>query len=185
LGTRPIPPSGKKKTPVIPKAVTKEDANTTHRQSRWQRGLRRRFGRLVTGIVGSDPARGMDFVFVFLCCVARELCDELITSLKESYQVLIILRNLRCEAAKVLTGTIEPLMMMNDSHLLPCQVIYPRIRLMFSYHIFRSLSKRLPTNILFLPHGGGGVVLVNFSLIKEIEHYHVSKRTEKLSFYEK
>jgi hypothetical protein len=26
-------------------------------------------GRLVTGIMDSNPAQGMEFVFVFLCCV--------------------------------------------------------------------------------------------------------------------
>jgi hypothetical protein len=47
------------------------------------------------------------FVFVFLCCVVlcRGICDVLPS-------VLIRSRNLRCEAAKVLTRTVEPLMMM-------------------------------------------------------------------------
>jgi hypothetical protein len=45
-----------------------------------------------------------------LPCVG--LCDGLITRPKESYRVLIRLLNFRGEAAKVLTRTVEPLMMM-------------------------------------------------------------------------
>jgi hypothetical protein len=46
-------------------------------------------------------------------CDGRDLCDGLITRPEESYQVYVNrLRNLPCEAAKVLTRTAEPLMMM-------------------------------------------------------------------------
>jgi hypothetical protein len=49
------------------------------------------FGRLVAGIVGSNPARGMDVcllcLYVVLSCVGRGLCDGLITCPEESYHV--------------------------------------------------------------------------------------------------
>jgi hypothetical protein len=46
-------------------------------------------GRLVAGIAGSNPARGMDvciciYIYVALRCVGRGHCDELITRPKES-----------------------------------------------------------------------------------------------------
>jgi hypothetical protein len=48
-------------------------------------------GRLVDGIVGSNPARGMDVcllcLYVVLSCRGRGLCDGLITRLEESYRV--------------------------------------------------------------------------------------------------
>jgi hypothetical protein len=48
---------------------------------------------------------------VVLSCVGRGLCDGLITRLKESYQMSKNrLRNLRCEAAKVLAKNVEPIM---------------------------------------------------------------------------
>jgi hypothetical protein len=45
------------------------------------------FGRWLAGIVGSNPARGMDVCCE--CCVlsGRGLCDGLITRLEESYLV--------------------------------------------------------------------------------------------------
>jgi hypothetical protein len=59
---------------------------------------------------------------VFLCCVVlccvvlssvdRGLCNRPITRAKEAYQVSLRIRNFRCEEAKVLTRTVEPLMMM-------------------------------------------------------------------------
>jgi hypothetical protein len=57
------------------------------------------------------------FAFVFLCCFA--LCwyrcltraDHLPKDVLPS--VILTLRNLRCEAARVLTRTVEQLMMMN------------------------------------------------------------------------
>jgi hypothetical protein len=51
------------------------------------------------------------FVFVCFSCVGRGLCDWLITRPKESYQVSLELRNLWCEATKVFTRTVDPLMM--------------------------------------------------------------------------
>jgi hypothetical protein len=51
-------------------------------------------------------------LYVVLSCVGRGLCDGLITRPTESYHVSFALRNLRCEAVKVLTMTPEPLMMM-------------------------------------------------------------------------
>jgi hypothetical protein len=46
-------------------------------------------GRLVAGIAGSCPARGMDVcllcLYVVLSCVGRGLCDGLITRPEESY----------------------------------------------------------------------------------------------------
>jgi hypothetical protein len=48
-------------------------------------------GRLVAGITGSNPARGMDVcllcLYVVLSCVGRGLCDDLITRPAESYRV--------------------------------------------------------------------------------------------------
>jgi hypothetical protein len=46
--------------------------------------------RLVTGVVGSNPARGMDVFVSVLSCVGRGLCDGLITRPKESYRVSLI-----------------------------------------------------------------------------------------------
>jgi hypothetical protein len=47
--------------------------------------------RLVAGITGSNPARGMDVcllcLYVVLSCVGRGLCDGLITRPEESYRV--------------------------------------------------------------------------------------------------
>jgi hypothetical protein len=48
-------------------------------------------GRLVAGIVGSNPARGMDVcllcLYVVMSYVGRGLCDGLITRPEESYHV--------------------------------------------------------------------------------------------------
>jgi hypothetical protein len=48
-------------------------------------------GRLITGIAGSNPARGMDVCLlclnVVLSCVGRGLCDGLITRPEEPYRV--------------------------------------------------------------------------------------------------
>jgi hypothetical protein len=56
------------------------------------------------------------FVFLFLCCVAlcrlRPLRRAEHSSRGVLPSVLTRLRNMQCEAAKVLTGTVEPLMMM-------------------------------------------------------------------------
>jgi hypothetical protein len=50
-------------------------------------------GRLVAGIAGSNPARGMDVcrlcLYVVLSCVGRGLCDGLITRPEESYRVSV------------------------------------------------------------------------------------------------
>jgi hypothetical protein len=50
-------------------------------------------GRLVTGLAGSNPARGMDVcplcLYVVLSCVGRGLCDGLITGPEESYRVSV------------------------------------------------------------------------------------------------
>jgi hypothetical protein len=75
---------------------------------------------LFTGVAGSNLARGTDvclLVSVLRCPVEVET-----TCPKESYQV-IRLRNLRCEAAKVLTRTIEPLMMMK---MMVSEVLFSR-----------------------------------------------------------
>jgi hypothetical protein len=56
--------------------------------------------------------KALMFVLVFLCCVvcvSRGLCDGLITRPKECC-CLNRLRNIPCEAAKVNTTTVEPLM---------------------------------------------------------------------------
>jgi hypothetical protein len=49
--------------------------------------------RLVTGIAGSNPARGMDVcllcLYVVLSCVGRGLCDGQITRPEESYRVSV------------------------------------------------------------------------------------------------
>jgi hypothetical protein len=62
--------------------------------------------------MGSNPAYGMDvclYFCVLLSCVARGLCDGLITRSKESVlpSVLIRLKNLPCEETKVLSRTVE------------------------------------------------------------------------------
>jgi hypothetical protein len=48
-------------------------------------------GRLVVGVVGLNPARGMDVcllcLYVMLSCVRRGLCNGLITHPEESYRV--------------------------------------------------------------------------------------------------
>jgi hypothetical protein len=48
-------------------------------------------GRLVAGVAGSNPTRGMDVcllcLYIVLSCVGRGLCDGLITRLVESYRV--------------------------------------------------------------------------------------------------
>jgi hypothetical protein len=73
---------------------------------------------LIAGIAGLNPAEGMDVfhlcLYVVLFCVGRGLCDGLMTLPKESYRVsyFIRLRKLLCEAAMVLTKTVQPLMMM-------------------------------------------------------------------------
>jgi hypothetical protein len=47
--------------------------------------------RLVAGVMGSNPAKGIDVcalcLYVVLSCVGRGLCDGLITSPEESYRV--------------------------------------------------------------------------------------------------
>jgi hypothetical protein len=58
-----------------------------------------------TGILGSNHARGINVCFV-LFFVGRGLCDGLINRLKD---FLITLRNVQYETAKVLTRTLEPL----------------------------------------------------------------------------
>jgi hypothetical protein len=48
-------------------------------------------GRLVAGVAGLNPARGMDVcllcLYIVLSCVGRGLCDGLITRPEESYPV--------------------------------------------------------------------------------------------------
>jgi hypothetical protein len=48
-------------------------------------------GRLVAGIAGSNPARGINVcllcLYVVLSCIGRGLCDGLITRPGESYRV--------------------------------------------------------------------------------------------------
>jgi hypothetical protein len=48
-------------------------------------------GRLVAGIAGSNPCRGMDVcllcLYIVLSCVGRGPCYRLITRLEESYHV--------------------------------------------------------------------------------------------------
>jgi hypothetical protein len=48
-------------------------------------------GRLVAGIAGSNPAKGMDIsllcLYILLSCVGRGLWDGLITHPEESYRV--------------------------------------------------------------------------------------------------
>jgi hypothetical protein len=76
---------------------------------RWQRGLRRRSylpGHWNPGFE-SHTRLGCCVFCVVLSCVGRGLCDGLITHPKESYSVLIRLRRIRCEAAKVLTRIVE------------------------------------------------------------------------------
>ena len=59
--------------------------------SRWPCGLRHRVcGPSIAGIVGLNPAEGMDIHLVFTeCCVGSGLCDELIIHSEESYQVFV------------------------------------------------------------------------------------------------
>jgi hypothetical protein len=49
--------------------------------------------RLVDGVAGFNPARGMDIcllcLYVALSCVGRGLCDGLITHPEESYSVSV------------------------------------------------------------------------------------------------
>jgi hypothetical protein len=58
-------------------------------------------GRVVAGIVGSNPAEGMDVcllcLYVVLSCVGRGLCDGLITRSEEYYREsnCVLLRNLK------------------------------------------------------------------------------------------
>jgi hypothetical protein len=49
---------------------------------------------------------------VVLSCVGRDHCSELITCPRESGRVSQDFENLRCEAAKVLTRTVESVMLM-------------------------------------------------------------------------
>jgi hypothetical protein len=50
-------------------------------------------GRLVPGVEGSNPVRGMDVcllcLYVVLSCVGRGLCDGLITRPEKSYRVSV------------------------------------------------------------------------------------------------
>jgi hypothetical protein len=50
-------------------------------------------GRLVAGVAGSNPARGMDAcllcLYVVLSCVGRGLCDGLFTHPEKSYRVFL------------------------------------------------------------------------------------------------
>jgi hypothetical protein len=50
-------------------------------------------GRLVTGVTGSNPARGMAVcllcLYVVLSCVGRGLCDGMVTRPEESYRVYV------------------------------------------------------------------------------------------------
>jgi hypothetical protein len=50
-------------------------------------------GRLVAGVAGSNPARGIDVcilcLYIVLSCVDRGLCDGLITRPEESYRVSV------------------------------------------------------------------------------------------------
>jgi hypothetical protein len=50
-------------------------------------------GRLVAGVAGSNPGRGMDVcllcLYVVLSCVGRGPCDGLITRPEESYRVSV------------------------------------------------------------------------------------------------
>jgi hypothetical protein len=52
-------------------------------RSQWPRD------RLVAGVAGSNPARGMDVLSVVLSCAGRGLCDGLITRPEESYHVSV------------------------------------------------------------------------------------------------
>jgi hypothetical protein len=76
-------------------------------------------GRLVTGIAGSNLARGMDVcllcLYVVLSCVGRGLCEGLITRPEKSYRVS------KCVNIKNLKGggqgriwAVEPLDGWND-----------------------------------------------------------------------
>jgi hypothetical protein len=61
------------------------------------------------------PLEAWKFVFMFLCCVV--LCRQRPLrqaehSSKRALLSVLRLRNLRCEVAKVLTRTVDPLMMM-------------------------------------------------------------------------
>jgi hypothetical protein len=110
-------------------------------RSQWPRGLRRRpwslgrwgrrfESRLRHGCLSSS-------FYVALLCVSRDFCDGLITRPKEPYQNR--LWNVQCDAAKVLTRTVEPLMMM----MMTRNVLWYRnvnltvvSRAMFSQNIF-------------------------------------------------
>jgi hypothetical protein len=63
-------------------------------------------GRLIAGMEGSNPARGMDVcllcLYVVLSCVGRGLCDGLITHPEESYRVCVyVIKKPQKEEAKV------------------------------------------------------------------------------------
>ena len=48
------------------------------------------YSRLISGIAGSNSAKGMDVIFVFvLCCVGGNLCDELIACLENSCRMCV------------------------------------------------------------------------------------------------
>jgi hypothetical protein len=86
-------------------------------QSRWPRGLRRSswpLGYCNRGFEFRSRHGCFSLCFcVVLSCVGRGLWRRADHSSKEVLPcVLIRSRSLRCEAAKILTGTVEPLMMM-------------------------------------------------------------------------
>jgi hypothetical protein len=60
--------------------------NLLESRSRWPRGLRRWFGRLVSVIVGSNSVQGMDVCLCVSVCLSS-LCNRMITRPKESYRV--------------------------------------------------------------------------------------------------
>jgi hypothetical protein len=90
---------------MVPSVLAVSTSLRTACRAQWPQGLRVGLGRLVTGIVGSNLVRGM----------GRPLRRADNTSKGVLPSVLIGLRNLRCEATKVLTRTVEPLMMTTTS----------------------------------------------------------------------
>jgi hypothetical protein len=80
--------------------------------------------------------------FVVLSYVGTGLCDGLITRPRESYQVSIRLLNVLCEAAKVLTTTAEPLMMITMTQY--NNSVEPTSSVVARPTKFPTLHKRLP-----------------------------------------